>query len=103
MGVNVPSLYYVEVAAGCLYLERVQGGALKDALFGRALSEEGEPPSLPAQAAPVWTCCGWLPCTLIGTLLPSPNALLMTIACGVPTRDPMTPLVWCSCCQVGLC
>ena len=52
VGVNVPSLYYVEVAAGCLYLERVQGGALKDALFGQALSEAGEPSSLPAQAAP---------------------------------------------------
>ena len=42
VGVSVPSLYYVEVLAGCLYLEHVPGGSLKDALLSKALAEAGE-------------------------------------------------------------
>ena len=44
VGVSVPGLYFVEIPAGCLYLERVQGSSLKDALLGKQMPEAGTEP-----------------------------------------------------------
>ena len=66
VGVSVPSLYYVEVLAGCLYLEHVPGGSLKDALLSKGLAEAGEASSMGAIESPASnTCCkGSLACPL---------------------------------------
>ena len=57
VGVSVPSLYYVEVLAGCLYLEHVPGGSLKDALLSKGLAEAGEASSMGAIRSPAAKRC----------------------------------------------
>ena len=41
VGVLVPGLYMTELEAGTLYMERIQGCSLKDALLAQQLSEAG--------------------------------------------------------------
>lgn len=43
LGVATPVLYFVEHEASSVYMERVQGGSLKEALHDSALTGEGEP------------------------------------------------------------